>query len=407
MSDTSRPRRSPSSGSSARPRPGDRRTGSRGSSAGGRSDDRRGGSRPAPADRRSSEGTRSRSRDDDRPPRSAGPKGPAKGPGKGAGKRPARGRVAEAPKGWGSVARHGGKVVRAEPVPEKRPPRRRPARPAAVEEATAALRAGEPAPAAAERPRPDKPRVASLPPRAGVVGVKAGAKATKPRPRRTKDTIGARPPLPGRPAPIEDLGTSLTRSVGARRVPRMRSDLDTAARAFDAEHYAEALRTTRGLVDLAPDVPELRELHGLTLYRLGRWREAIVQLEAFRLLTGTADQNHVLADCYRALRRWDDVDDLWEELRSVSPNAEVVNEGRIVVAGSRADRGDLGGAIRLLEKGWRLPARPQDHHLRRAYALADLYERSGQAVRARELFRWVLQVDRSFADVAERVRTLG
>jgi hypothetical protein len=112
-------------------------------------------------------------------------------------------------------------------------------------------------------------------------------------------------------------------------------------------------------------------------------------------------------DCYRALKRWHDVDDLWEELRAASPSAEVVNEGRIVAAGALADRDDLAGAVRLLEKGWRPPARPQDHHLRRAYALADLYERSGQPVRARELFRWVLAADRQFADVAERVRTLG
>jgi tetratricopeptide (TPR) repeat protein len=187
----------------------------------------------------------------------------------------------------------------------------------------------------------------------------------------------------------------------------MRADLDAAARAYDQEHFQDALRLTRKLVDVAPNIPEVRELHGLTLYRLGRWRDAIIHLEAFRALSGTAEEDHVLADCYRALRRWDDVDELWDELRAVSPNAEVVNEGRIVVAGSLADRGDLPGAIRLLEKGWRIPTRPQDHHLRRAYALADLYERSGQTVRAREVFRWVLSVDRGFADIAERVRTIG
>ena len=32
-------------------------------------------------------------------------------------------------------------------------------------------------------------------------------------------------------------------------------------------------------------------------------------------------------------------------------------------------------AIDLLRSGWRWPARPRAHHLRRAYALADLYER--------------------------------
>jgi tetratricopeptide (TPR) repeat protein len=274
-------------------------------------------------------------------------------------------------------------------------------RPAAVEAATAALRSGEPAPAE-ERKRPDRPRIAPLPPS----GRKA-ASTPPARAKRTKDPIGARAPLPARPTAVEDLRTSLGRAVGARRAVRARADLDAAAKAYDAEHYAEALRLARKLAELAPEVPEVRELYGLALYRLGRWRDAIVQLEAFRALAGTADENHVLADCYRALRRWDDVEELWDELRAVSPNAEVVNEGRIVVAGAHADRGDLAGAIRLLEKGWRIPTRPQAHHLRRAYALADLYERSGQAVRARELFRWVLKVDRQFADVAQRASALG
>src|SRR5690606_27741890 len=139
--------------------------------------------------------------------------------------------------------------------------------------------------------------------------------------------------LPARPAPIEDLNTSLTRAIGARRVSRARADLDAAARAYDAERYTEALRLTRKLVELAPRAPQLHVLHGLVLYRLGRWGEAFAHLVEFRAPSGTAEQDHVLADCYRALRRWTDVDELWEGLREVSPNAEVVDEGRIVAAG--------------------------------------------------------------------------
>ena len=132
-----------------------------------------------------------------------------------------------------------------------------------------------------------------------------------------------------------------------------------------------------------------------------------MELEAFRQLAGTAEQNAVLADCYRALRRWSDVDELWDELREASPSPAVVNEGRIVMAGSLADRGDLAGALRLIEKGGHIPARPQSHHLRRAYAMADLYERSGAPVRARELFLWVRSIDVEFADVVDRLRQLG
>ena len=34
------------------------------------------------------------------------------------------------------------------------------------------------------------------------------------------------------------------------------------------------------LVRLAPDVAAVRELYGLTLYRLGRWREAVREFRA-------------------------------------------------------------------------------------------------------------------------------
>ncbi len=161
------------------------------------------------------------------------------------------------------------------------------------------------------------------------------------------------------------------------------------------------------LAELAPEVAEVRELLGLCLYRAGQWKPAIVHLEAFREITATTEQNPVLADCYRALKDWDQVEELWEELRLVSPSAALVDEGRIVAAGARADRGDLVGAVRELEKGWRIPKRAKDHHLRRGYALADLYERTGTTARARELFGWVARTDADFADVALRLASLG
>ncbi len=270
-----------------------------------------------------------------------------------------------------------------------------------VEIAEALRDAPEAAPA--PRPRPDKPRVGSLPP-----SERSAAPALPGRAVRKKAVAPVvRPMLPPRPAKVEDLDVSLTRVLGARQAGKARADLDAAARAYEHERYTEALRLTARLAKAAPDVPEIRELHGLSLYRMGRWPSAIAELEAFRVLSGTAEQNAVLADCYRALRRWNDVDELWEELRDTSPNPSVVNEGRIVAAGALADRGELGQALALLEKGWRVPARPMVHHLRRAYAMADLYERSGSPVRARELFRWVRSIDPEFSDVVDRIRQLG
>ena len=115
----------------------------------------------------------------------------------------------------------------------------------------------------------------------------------------------------------------------------------------------------------------------------------------------------MLADCYRALKRYNRVDELWLELAAASPSAEAVTEGRIVTAGALADRGEFDRAIKFLEAGQKPTKRMQTHHIRLTYALADLVERAGDIPRARQLFRRVADADPDFADVSNRLRTLG
>ncbi len=195
--------------------------------------------------------------------------------------------------------------------------------------------------------------------------------------------------------------------MGAQRAARLATRIGTAADAFSEERFVDARRILTPIATEAPGATPARELLGLTLYRLGKWRAAAKELEAFRQLTGSTEQNPVLADCYRAMKKYPEVDELWEELREASPSAELVNEGRIVAAGSLADRQRLPEAIALLERGWKIPARPRPYHLRRAYALADLHERAGDLPRARLLFGWVVGIDPDFADAAERTATIG
>jgi tetratricopeptide (TPR) repeat protein len=183
--------------------------------------------------------------------------------------------------------------------------------------------------------------------------------------------------------------------------------LGAARAAFEAERYGDARRILAELARQVPSSPSVRELLGLTYYRLGRWRDAARELEAFRVLTGSVTQNPVLADSYRALRRYTEVDALWDELRAASPSAALVAEGRIVTAGARADRGDVEGALELMATAERTPARVREHHLRSWYVLADLYERSGDLPRARALFARIQRSDDDFADVPERLAALG
>jgi tetratricopeptide (TPR) repeat protein len=199
----------------------------------------------------------------------------------------------------------------------------------------------------------------------------------------------------------------LVAALGAARGGRANERLRDAAHAFERERFEEARTLLRPLAESAPQAPSVRELLGLTYYRLGRWKDAVRELEAFRQLTGSTEQHPVLADSYRALRRHREVEDLWDELKQASPAPDLVTEGRIVMAGSLADRGDLAGAVSLLERSQRPVKRPDVHHLRQGYALADLYERAGDVARARELFRWVALHEPEFADAAERATAVS
>jgi tetratricopeptide (TPR) repeat protein len=186
--------------------------------------------------------------------------------------------------------------------------------------------------------------------------------------------------------------------------------MSRAVRAYGHDRYLEALRITRVLVDQVPESPAVHELHGLVCYRLGRWREAVSHLEAARTLAGDdASQLPVIMDCRRAQGQHRKVEALWEELRSSSPPADVLSEGRLVVAAHRADRGELDSAIDLLASAGagRNLRRPAQRHLRQWYVLADLYERAGDLPHARGLFARVVAADPELADARQRLADLG
>jgi tetratricopeptide (TPR) repeat protein len=200
----------------------------------------------------------------------------------------------------------------------------------------------------------------------------------------------------------------LTGAVGARRVVKFEERLLAARGAFERERYGDTKRIIAKLAEEAPTASSVRELHGLTLYKLERWRQAAVELEAYKALSGSVDQNPVLADCYRALKKFPQAKVLWDELGEVSPGPEIVAEGRIVMAGSLADQGNLQAGIALLEKATNtVPKKVREYHLRTWYALADLYDRAGDVPKARQLFRRIVANVPGFADVDHRLGNLG
>lgn len=190
---------------------------------------------------------------------------------------------------------------------------------------------------------------------------------------------------------------------------RVTERMAAALAAYERERYRDALRMLRPVVDAVPSAPTPRELLGLCHYRLGNWRAALHQLDAFAALSGSSDQDPVRMDCHRALGHHSRVRALWDELRRSSPEADVLVEGRLVLAGATADRGELAEAVRILADAGAGKAvrRPADRHVRQWYALADLLERSGDLVTARSLFARVAATDPDAYDVASRMEALG
>ena len=197
----------------------------------------------------------------------------------------------------------------------------------------------------------------------------------------------------------EQLGATADRAI--ERLAR-------ALHAFEAHRYSESRKLIMPLLSQVTGIAIVHEVAGLSMYRLGRWQDAAEQLEIARGISAGEVTNHpVLADCYRALRRYEKVTELWESLKLMSPPAGLLAEGRIVAAGALADQGELQSAVRMMTHGTSDPHKVQEHHLREWYVLADLHDRAGDVASARRLFLKIQNSDAKFADVVDRLGTLG
>lgn len=207
-----------------------------------------------------------------------------------------------------------------------------------------------------------------------------------------------------------DIRAELTGAAGRARGAKLAERLAAAARAYARDRYLEAQRLTKSLVTEVPGSASARELHGLVSYRMGRYGDAVRHLEAARGLAGDdPSQLPVIMDCHRAMGHHRRVEALWEELRAASPDADVLAEGRLVLAAELADRGELDRATEMLVAAGagRSLRHPAERHVRQWYVLADFAERAGNLPRARELFERVADADPELADARTRLAALG
>lgn len=226
----------------------------------------------------------------------------------------------------------------------------------------------------------------------------------------------AAPNRPGRagaqagPSGTSKRNRSLVEEVRGKARPgaadRAARRFEEAAELLELGRDEPAIAAAQEAKSLAPRSGAVREILGLALYRAGRFREALQELQAYRRITGRADQNHVIADCHRALGApAKAIEPAREALAARIPD-EPRAEAAVVGASALADLGRYAEALGMIRA---FPtkehtARPFD--LRVWYVTGNILEKAGRRKEAAEQFRRIVRHDRSAYDAAERLAAL-
>jgi tetratricopeptide (TPR) repeat protein len=158
---------------------------------------------------------------------------------------------------------------------------------------------------------------------------------------------------------------------------------------------------------LAPRSPSVREVLGMGLYHLEQYREALSELQAYRRMSGRADQNHLIADCLRATGRSDKAVPLAEEALA-SRGVPLANkaEAVIVAASALADLKKYDQALGLLRRVRTREDVAGPEVLRVWYVTGDILDRAGRPEEAAREFRKIVRHDAGAYDAVERLAQL-
>lgn len=242
---------------------------------------------------------------------------------------------------------------------------------------------------------------------------------------RARRTAGA-PPRPSdrgarvrKPDLPEDATFDLPRGVVGeiKRHSRGREQRDVlvavsmAAEALEEDDGSRALPYLQWAKEEAPRSPSIRESLGIAHYLVGDYAAALTELQTYRRLSARPDQNHLIADCLRALGRGTDrIPELVGEMDGESP-ADRHTEAVIVWGSHLADRGELAAGRAVIRR--RVEALDdgdldvEEHHLRLWYVAADLAERDGDTDAAVEYLERIVEQAEGFFDAEERLERLS
>jgi tetratricopeptide (TPR) repeat protein len=129
--------------------------------------------------------------------------------------------------------------------------------------------------------------------------------------------------------------------------------------------HAQAARTRSGRIGV------VREAVGIAAYHCGDWAQALAELRAARRLGSRSALLALIADCERGVGRPERAIELSRTPEAAQLTGDDADELRIVVAGARADLGQLEQALAVLSSPKPDAARTGQTAARLCYALAE------------------------------------
>lgn len=198
---------------------------------------------------------------------------------------------------------------------------------------------------------------------------------------------------------------ALMRVTPAGRQNAALAALSAAAEAFSDGQFHVAMRKAEHAKDLASRDATIREILGLSAYRVGDWQKALRELRTYRRLSGETTHMPVEMDVLRALNRPEDVEAVWQEFRKLGGGPAVKKEARVVYASHLIDIEDLDGAAELVGSPRKNPD-PWPEDLRLWYVAARVAALQGDRATARRLADDVVLADPSFPGLDELDRLI-